>query len=168
MSCSKGENRKILSDQADEEIRKVDIHTEKLLALTEYLNDEAKSARLNANRELLIAEIRQTLRLNLEHLDELDNNGSTLDPNVLFKHFCFIIVFKNHLRLVFPDRCLSEKQIALVQTLVSVFQSSNNSSVLLDTIELLGKFFYRVPSKKVIWIYFLLICLQYFFYILFK
>jgi hypothetical protein len=116
---SKGVQRMILSDQADEEICKIDLITEKLLASPEYLNDEEKSARLNAQRECLIAEIRETLRLNMVHLDK-DPLATTQAPemHMLFKHFCYTIMHKGQVRLVSTDTYMSPKQVTLVQTLV--------------------------------------------------
>jgi hypothetical protein len=117
-----GELRIILVDQADEEIRKIDIFTETRLATSEYLKDGVASARLNALREELVAEVREALRFNLENLKvELETLSSTetFDFHTLFRQFCFTQSFGERLCLVCIDRFLPQDQIEMIQKLVT-------------------------------------------------
>jgi KaiC/GvpD/RAD55 family RecA-like ATPase len=82
-----------------EEIFKIDEYTEKKLATSIDANE---NERLNKERDVLIQGVDETKELSMKHLNEVlaekVSNNQVIDSNTLFKHFCFVITYKNRLR----------------------------------------------------------------------
>jgi hypothetical protein len=80
------------------------------------------SARLNAIREELIVEVKETLDFNLENLkvkmQTLPSTQAT-DFHAIFRHFCFTLFLEERLYLISIDHFLSQDQIGMIQTLVT-------------------------------------------------
>jgi hypothetical protein len=147
MSVSKGEMRLILSDQTDEEIRKIDLFTESLLA--KNLENEEATARLNAQRNRLIEEARKIMQLNIQHLDKIYDTltltAQAVDIIALLRR-CFVLNYKDLLRLVVTDNFLADKQIELLQIIVS---SAEKSTAKIYSRELMLSFFTEATFKTV-------------------
>jgi hypothetical protein len=145
--CSKGVKRVTLSDQADEEICKIDLATEKLLASPEYLKDAEKSARLNAQREYLIAEIKKTYELNLLNLNEQTDDflAASQTPDKLFNQFRYIIEHNDLVRLVRTDTYITPKQVDLLQKILLKAAMYPNKQATFRADELLN-FMKRSPA----------------------
>ncbi len=113
-----GKYRLILTKYSDSVINEIDLFTETELHADDC--NEAKSTRLNQNREAMIKQVKDAENLNLKHLDANKDEFSTdkdVDISKLFSEFCFILKQKSEIRLIVTDEFVPEKELNLFHNL---------------------------------------------------
>jgi hypothetical protein len=98
-------------------ISEIDFHTEK--ELQENFDNEEKQNELNRDREILIKEVKECEKFNLNHLNNEFQNLNYLDQededftSKIFISFCFVLIYKEKPLLIVTDTCLPKKSLDL-------------------------------------------------------
>jgi hypothetical protein len=144
-----GKYRLQIVEYFDSVARTIDLFTEQknVSNCDDDEGEEARRGKLNQDREILIKEVKECERLNLNHLNAEFHNLSNLeeDTSQLFVSFCFLVRLESGLRLIVTDTYLTVENVELFVKLI-LFQKfpprENESYAEVQDMRELMDFFY--------------------------